>query len=55
MNANIFIIPCEDCDAKILVWPASPSAICHACNLQQQLLQNEREQNRLDKWAGGLI
>ena len=55
MNANIFIATCAGCGEQVLTWPASPSAICHACNLQQQLLQNEREQNRLDKWVEGII
>ena len=49
-NANISIATCAGCRQAVLIWPASPSAICHSCNLQQQLLQNKREQNRLDKW-----
>lgn len=54
MNANIFIATCRGCNRQVLIWPASPSAICHRCNLQQQLQQNEREQNRFDKWIGGV-
>ena len=53
MNTSIFIATCIGCGAKILIWDAAPSSLCHRCE-QEQLQQNEREQNRLDKWVGRL-
>ena len=50
---SISIVQCIGCGAEILVWGASPSAICHSCEQQQLLPYRERQQEGLGKWIGG--
>lgn len=56
MNEDIFIATCGGCGERVLVWPASPSAICHRC--EQQLANmpyREEDPEGLGNWIGGLI
>lgn len=49
--SNIFIATCTGCGQAILCWTAAPSAICYRCERERQDQQNNREQERLDKWG----
>ena len=52
---NIFIATCGGCGERVLIWPASPSAICHSCKQQQLSPYREEDQEGLGQWIGGLI
>ena len=55
-NENIFTATCGGCGERVLIWPASPSAICHRCEQQlANMPHREEDQEELGQWIGGLI